>query len=98
MVFVNTAAAAHALLGQKGSIYSDRPQPHFAMNVVGWRENPVFLPSGPRHKDARRMYSQEIGTRTSLQQISPMVDIETRKFVHRILDIPSERLLPEIQL
>jgi hypothetical protein len=80
MIVLNSSEAAEELLERRGNIYSERAYQHFMMEMIGWRENTVMLPFGPRLKDSRRLFAQKLGSATGLQELSYFAEVETREF------------------
>jgi hypothetical protein len=96
MVILNSVEAALDLLDRKGQIYSDRPSFHFGGELVGWNMSLPMSKLGDRLKELRRMLLRTVGTRHALDQFIPMEEIETARFIRRILDEP-DRVQPNIQ-
>jgi hypothetical protein len=92
-IILNTPEIAIDMLQHKGQIYSDRPLLHFAMELVGWRDNPTFMEEGPRLKESRRLIIKELGPRGLLKKLVPTTKRETKNFLCRVLDDPSSEAL-----
>jgi cytochrome P450 len=89
IIILNSTEAATALFEDKGLIYSDKPHLHFLMENVGLHDFPFLQPDGPPVRRYRRIIAQSIGTTSSLKRYTSMIEMETRKFLHRLLDKPS---------
>ena len=88
LVIVNDPKIATDLLDKRSSTFSDRPVMQMGGELVGWRNTLVLLPYGDRFRRFRRLFHQSIGTRTSIKQFHPAEEIETRRFLRRVLAQP----------
>jgi cytochrome P450 len=73
------------LLQGKGSIYSDRPTLYVAGELVGMSETTFLLDDGPKLKESRRWFTQEIGSKQALARFEPMVQTRTKRFIKQLL-------------
>ncbi|KDQ62053.1 hypothetical protein JAAARDRAFT_122537 [Jaapia argillacea MUCL 33604] len=88
MVFLNSANTAVETLDKKSSIYSDRPSFTMAGELAGWAPGLGFLHYGDRFRETRRLLHRVMGTKTNMEAFLPMVDLETRRFMKRVLNDP----------
>ena len=88
LVIVNDPKIATDLLDKRSSTFSDRPVMQMGGELVGWRNTLVLLPYGDRFRRFRRLFHQSIGTRASIKQFHPAEEIETRRFLRRVLAQP----------
>jgi hypothetical protein len=93
VVILNSHSTATALLDAKGRIYSDRPPAYFADKMVGWEESFVRMSDGPEVKDARRLFSQEFGSKQGLERTKSCINTKTFRFLRQLLDNPQEEKL-----
>ncbi|KAG6881030.1 hypothetical protein C0995_003306, partial [Termitomyces sp. Mi166 len=78
------------MLDKKSPIYSDRPVLQMGGNLVGWRNTLVLLPYGDRFRRFRRLFHGIIGSRASMKQFSYIEELETQKFLRRVLAKPAD--------
>ncbi|KAG6833863.1 hypothetical protein H0H87_011797 [Tephrocybe sp. NHM501043] len=90
IIILNSFKIANELLDKKSPIYSDRPVLHMGGNLVGWKNTLVLLPYGDRFRRFRRMFHSAIGSRASVSQYSHIEELETRKFLRRVLAKPTD--------
>ena len=90
MIILNSPKLAIEMLDKKSSIYSDRPKIVFGGEMVGWKNTLVLLPYGDRFREYRRFMHQLIGGRTQMQRFHPLGELETRRFLQRVLKRPEE--------
>ncbi|TDL20089.1 cytochrome P450 [Rickenella mellea] len=88
MILINDAQIAYDLLEKKSSIYSDRPSLVFAGEMCGWADGLALLHYGPRFRAHRKNISHIIGTKNAVAQFYPLVEVETRRFLSRVLAQP----------
>lgn len=88
VVILNDAELAVALLERKGAIYSDRPEAIFAGELVGWKDSLPFSQYNERLKTMRTMLAKTIGTKAQLEMLAPMEEVETQRFLRRVIDEP----------
>ncbi|KAG6845597.1 hypothetical protein H0H87_006650 [Tephrocybe sp. NHM501043] len=90
IIILNSAKTAREILDKKSHIYSDRPVMQMGGNLVGWKNTLVLLPYGDRFRRYRRMFHTVIGSRISMNQFSHTEELETRKFLRRVLTQPTD--------
>lgn len=73
------------MLDKKSRIYSDRPVAHMAGELVGWKDALIFLPYGRRLRSYRRMFHQIIGTYGAMSRFHHVEEIQTHRFLKRLL-------------
>ncbi|KAF7762119.1 hypothetical protein Agabi119p4_8712 [Agaricus bisporus var. burnettii] len=88
MIILNSAKTASDLLDKKGSIYSDRPRMEMGGELVGWKNTLVLVGYGERFRNYRRLFHQLIGSHDSMSQFNHVEEIETHKFLKRLLCSP----------
>ncbi|KIY45954.1 cytochrome P450 [Fistulina hepatica ATCC 64428] len=87
-IILNSAELANELLDKRSSRYSDRPVMQMGGELCGWKDALVCVPYGERFRRYRRFFHQVIGTRSSMMQFKPAHDIETKRFLRRVLAAP----------
>ena len=90
IVLINSAKTAVEMLDKKGSIYSDRPVIPMGGELVGWKNTLVLLPYGARFRRFRRMAHQLFGNNVTMKKFHPVEELETRRFLKRVLATPDD--------
>ncbi len=90
MIILNSARAAVDMLDKKSAIYSDRPTLQMGGELVGWKNTLVLLPYGDRFRRYRRIFYSLIGSQATMKQYHPPQELETRRFLRRVLSKPEE--------
>ncbi|KAG5723754.1 O-methylsterigmatocystin oxidoreductase [Termitomyces sp. T112] len=90
IVILNSAKIANDMLDKKSPIYSDRPVLQMGGNLVGWKNTFVLLPYGDRFRRFRRLFHGIIGSRASMKQFFHIEELETHKFLRRVLAKPAD--------
>jgi hypothetical protein len=88
MLIINSASTASDLLDKKSGIYSDRPFLMMGSELVGWKNTLALTPYGNRFRAIRRMLHGLMGTRAALSPYEPQIELESRRFLRRVLDHP----------
>lgn len=96
VVILNSATAAIEMLDKKSAFYSDRPTLPVCGEVIGWNRTLALLHYGHVWRETRRLFSQTIGTRRSLDDLSGQLEYEGHRFVYRLLTEP-ERLFQHVR-
>ena len=90
-IFVlNSADVAMEMLEKKSSVYSDRPVLPMGGELVGWKNTLVLLPYGDRLREYRKNFARVIGSRAAMDAFRPAEEIETHRFLQRVLAKPDE--------
>ncbi|KAF9011764.1 cytochrome P450 [Cyathus striatus] len=76
------------MMDKKSSIYSDRPILHMGGELVGWKNTLVLVPYGDRFRNYRRLFHQLIGSNGVMAQFHPIEELETHRFLKRLLSRP----------
>ncbi|KAG6831860.1 hypothetical protein H0H92_006977 [Tricholoma furcatifolium] len=91
ILILNSAKVASEMLDKKSTIYSDRPVLQMGGNLVGWKNTFVLISSADRRfRRFRRLFHGVIGTRASLKQFSHIEQLETHRFIRRLLAKPAD--------
>lgn len=90
IIVLNSVKAAFDILDKKSPIYSDRPILQMGGNLVGWKNTLVLLPYGDRFRRFRRLFHGVIGNRATMKQFLPIEEIETHRFLRRVLAKPND--------
>ncbi|KAJ7228990.1 cytochrome P450 [Mycena pura] len=90
LVIVGGTKVAVDLLDKRSAVFSDRPVCTMGGELVGWKNTLVLLPYGDRLRRFRRLFHSIIGSRTSMKQFHPVEELETRRFLRRVLAKPAD--------
>ncbi|KAJ7067957.1 cytochrome P450 [Mycena amicta] len=90
LVIVGGTQVAIDLLDKRSAIFSDRPTCTMGGELVGWKNTLVLLPYGDRFRRFRRLFHSIIGSRNSMKQFYPIEELETRRFLRRVLAKPGD--------
>jgi hypothetical protein len=90
MIIVNSAQVAIDMLEKGGSNYSDRPRLEMGGELVGWKSTLVLIPYGARFRNYRKLFHQSIGSQSSMVRFHPGGEMETHRFLKRVLANPDD--------
>ncbi|KAJ7162570.1 cytochrome P450 [Mycena crocata] len=90
IIIIGSAKVAVELLDRRSAIYSDRPVCTMGGELVGWKNTLVLLPYGDRFRRFRRLFHNIIGSRAAIKQFLPVEELETRRFLRRVLAKPND--------
>lgn len=90
IVVLNNADVAMEILDKKSSSYSDRPVLPMGGELVGWKNTLVLLPYGDRLREYRKNFARVIGSRAAMSTYHAIEEMETHRFLQRVLAKPSE--------
>ncbi|THH18030.1 hypothetical protein EW146_g2895 [Bondarzewia mesenterica] len=93
IIILNSLKTATEMLEKKSAIYSDRPVLMMGSEIVGWKNTLALTPYGDRFREYRKMLHSLMGTRMHMERFHPIEELETHRFLRRILEKPDE--LPE---
>ncbi|PCH35529.1 cytochrome P450 [Wolfiporia cocos MD-104 SS10] len=84
IIVLNTAEAADELLANRSKIYSGRPAPHVAMDIVSDGQRMVFLPYDREWKVVRRSVQGILGPSPS-RKLRTMQELESRVTIYDLM-------------
>ncbi|KAF7313515.1 hypothetical protein HMN09_00507400 [Mycena chlorophos] len=90
IVVLGSTQVAIDLLDKRSAVFSDRPVATMGGELVGWKNSLVLLPYGDRFRRFRRLFHSIIGSRTAMKQFHPTEELETRRFLRRVLAKPDD--------
>ncbi|KAG2356980.1 cytochrome P450 [Suillus spraguei] len=90
IMVLNSVKTAVEMLEKKSSVYSDRPVLPMGGELVGWKNTLVLLPYGDRLREYRKNFHRVIGSRAALDIYQPIEEIETHRFLKRVLAKPDQ--------
>ncbi|KAJ3728600.1 cytochrome P450 [Lentinula raphanica] len=86
IVVLNSARSIHDLLESRSAIYSDRPWTAM-INEAGYRDGPLTVSSGPRHRTFRRL-SSEVLSPPRVQEWRTLQEEKVQILVKELLEKP----------
>ncbi|KAJ7488270.1 cytochrome P450 [Mycena latifolia] len=90
MTIINSVKDAMALLDKKSAISSDRAIVPMGGELAGWKTTLGLIPYGDRFRNYRRLTHSLFGTRATLANFEPLEELETHRFLQRILEEPED--------
>ncbi|KAG7085837.1 hypothetical protein E1B28_003374 [Marasmius oreades] len=87
-IIIINSADIMAELGEKGSLYSDRPRLEMGGELVGYSKTLALIPYGDRFRAYRRHLSRMIGTPKATSKYNALEEAETLKFLQKIAKNP----------
>ncbi|KIJ09366.1 hypothetical protein PAXINDRAFT_87543 [Paxillus involutus ATCC 200175] len=89
LVFLNTPEAVFELLDKRGAIYSDKPRLVMAGELCGCENMVAFTPYGDRSRRQRKLMQIALGP-SSIKTYQPLLELETKPFLRRLVADPSK--------
>ncbi|KAF9237423.1 cytochrome P450 [Melanogaster broomeanus] len=89
-IVINGMEAANDILEKKSSISSDRPHHTMGGDLVGWGNSTFLQQYGERHRQHRKFFHRQIGSRSSIATFYPAEEEETRRFLCNVLNQPDD--------
>lgn len=90
IIIINSVQIAMEMLDKKSAIYSDRPVLMMGGEIVGWKWTLALTPYGDRFREYRKMLHGLMGTRTHVERFHGIMELETHRFLRRILENPED--------
>ncbi|KAI0640932.1 cytochrome P450 [Trametes meyenii] len=89
MIIVNSFKDAYELLEKRSAICSDRPHFIMAGDIVGWDQILVFQRYGQQFREYRRLLARVLGSRRSVEEFAPIIEIHSARLLLRLFQDPS---------
>ncbi|KAH8111221.1 cytochrome P450 oxidoreductase OrdA-like protein, partial [Phellopilus nigrolimitatus] len=96
IVILNDAQITFDLLEKRSLIYSSRPTLLFGGEMVGFSDQTGLVPYGAQFRTHRKEMHAYIGTRAAMTRFIGLEELETRRFLLRLLEQP-EKLVKHIR-
>ncbi|KAG0702304.1 cytochrome P450 [Suillus ampliporus] len=90
IIVVNSVKTAIDMLDKKSTVYSDRPVLPMAGELVGLKHVMTLLPYGDHFRRHRKYFHRVIGSRAALDIYNPVEEVETHRFLKRVLAKPDQ--------
>ncbi|KAG1844263.1 cytochrome P450 [Suillus tomentosus] len=88
IIVLNSVKTAMEMMDKKSIVYSDRPVLPMCGELVGWKDSLPFLPYGDPFRQQRKKLHRVIGSRAAVSVYNEVVEVETRRFLQRVLAKP----------
>ncbi|KAG1745676.1 cytochrome P450 [Suillus lakei] len=90
IIVLNSVKTTMEMLDNKSALYSDRPVLPMGGELVGMKDSLPFLPYGDRFRRHRKNFHRVIGSRAAVDAYNEIEEVETRRFLKRVLAKPDE--------
>ncbi|KAG1855193.1 cytochrome P450 [Suillus subalutaceus] len=90
IIVLNSVKTALEMMDSKSTLYSDRPVLPMAGELAGFKDCVAFLPYGDRFRRQRKNLHRVIGSRTAVDVYNEIEEVETRRFLKRLLANPDQ--------
>ncbi|KAG0702310.1 cytochrome P450 [Suillus ampliporus] len=90
IIVLNSVKTAVDMMDKKSTIYSDRPVFPMAGELCGWKHILTFIPYGEHLRQYRKHFHRVIGSRAALDIFKPIEELETHRFLKRVLANPDQ--------
>ncbi|KAE8385720.1 cytochrome P450 [Aspergillus alliaceus] len=90
IVIVNDWRMAYDILDKRSAKHSSRPRLTFAGEMVGWNNSFALLEYSDRLREYRKALHRVMGTKTLASRLNPVQEVETRRFLLRVLEKPDD--------
>ncbi|KPM43144.1 O-methylsterigmatocystin oxidoreductase [Neonectria ditissima] len=89
LVMIHSNQAAHEILSKKSTKTSGRPSLYFADKMCGFGGLTPNLAYNSTHRLHRKLMHQQMGTKKITENFFTIQDLESRRFLLRVLDDPA---------
>lgn len=90
LVMLQSNEAIQEIMVKKLTKTSARPHLHFANELCGFGVLTPGLTYGPEHRLHRKFMRQQMGTKNLVRQFYDIEDVESRRFLLRVLNRPDD--------
>ncbi|KAG1745658.1 cytochrome P450 [Suillus lakei] len=90
IIVLNSVKTTMEMLDNKGTLYSDRPILPMGGELVGGKDFLALLPYSDRFRLYRKNFHRVIGSRAAVDAYNEIEEVETRRFLKRVLAKPDE--------
>ncbi|KXT15288.1 hypothetical protein AC579_4855 [Pseudocercospora musae] len=91
IIILNDAKLAVELLDKRANLHSSRPRMVFSEELCGW-SNLMIFQSPTQLRASRKQFHNIVGTQSALWRFSELQEVETERFLLRVLETPDELL------
>lgn len=86
LVIIHDKETARDILEKTSSKTSSRPSLHFGSKLCGYEEILSFMSYNSTFRQHRKLVHQQLGTKTAVSRFRDIEDVESRRFLLRILN------------
>ncbi|KIK62406.1 hypothetical protein GYMLUDRAFT_164416 [Collybiopsis luxurians FD-317 M1] len=90
IIILNSPKAIFDLFDRRGATYADRPWLTMVSELVGLGDSPMLVPSGPLHKEYRRLYAEAMGGRKEVGRFHSVQQEKAITLATRFLETPQD--------
>lgn len=90
LIIIHDRDAANAILEKTSTKTSGRPQFIFGNEMCGYNQILSFKPYDNSFKQHRKLVHQQVGTKAAASRFRDVQDVESRRFLLRILETPEK--------
>jgi cytochrome P450 len=90
LIILHDRDAANTILEKTSTKTSGRPQFIFGNEMCGYNRILSFQPYGKTFKQQRKLIHQQLGTKATASRFREVQDVESRRFLLRILESPEK--------
>ncbi|EFZ04142.2 Cytochrome P450 CYP620C3 [Metarhizium robertsii ARSEF 23] len=88
LIIIHDRKAAHDILEKNSLKTSGRPKFYFGSDLCGYGKLLSFLQYNDTFRHHRKLVHQQLGTKTAIARFRDIQDVESRRFLLRVLDDP----------
>ncbi|KAG1879761.1 cytochrome P450 [Suillus subluteus] len=88
IIVLNSVKTAMEMMDRKSILYSDRPVLPMVGELVGWKDSLPGLSYGDRFRRQRKNIQRVIGSRAAVDVYNETEEVETLRFLKRVLAKP----------
>ncbi|KAK7212547.1 hypothetical protein V2G26_019725 [Clonostachys chloroleuca] len=90
LIIIHDRHAAHQLLEKTSTRTSGRPRMHFGADLCGYGTLLSFQQYNKTFRQHRKLVHQQLGTKAAAARFRDIQDVESRRFLFRILETPED--------
>ncbi|OQU95549.1 hypothetical protein CLAIMM_01735 [Cladophialophora immunda] len=92
MIIISDHKVAVELMEKRSAFHSSRPKLVFGSEMCGWEKALGLMPYSSKSRSYRKALHTVLGTSAAIDPFRPLLELETRRFLLRVLKKPQEVL------
>jgi cytochrome P450 len=92
IIIISDYQVAVDLMEKRSAFTSSRPTLEFGSKLCGWERGLAMMPYSPKVRAYRKALHTVLGTPSAIDPFRPLIELETRRFLVRVLDKPDDVL------
>ncbi|EXJ67794.1 uncharacterized protein A1O5_09140 [Cladophialophora psammophila CBS 110553] len=92
MILLNDYKVAVELMEKRSAFNSSRPKLVFGSEMCGWEQALGLMPYSNKSRSYRKALHTVLGTSAAIDPFRPLIELETRRFLLKVLEHPQEVL------